>query len=353
MSTETDYYAILGVAPGSEDIVIQAAYRALMRRYHPDKNPSAEAARKTIEINEAYAVLGDPIARAAYDGRRRSSAESAKAKANRPPPPPPPPPSDSASHAASDRVPSYSEEQSRGGLVFASILSGCIVLAVVVSAASSSGVANNTMNVDENLTTTDMDATDMLATDMNATDMSATDMNATAMNVDENLTTTDINTMDMADQAPPDLSRQIQTAVSYSTVEDAAKRVARMIVRGGMASARTYSENCHKAVQSRPSWDGADSCAAFDYAAAYIDGAVSNQGGWPKNGYFDFQSDNQSDDYSAVGAPSYVTNSRLTKVRSAAQSAAAEAFRAEIAKMRAQDGPGQPTPGTSDSNTSE
>ena len=327
-----------------------------MRRYHPDKNPSAEAARKTIEINEAYAVLGNPVARAAYDGRRRSSAESAKAKANQPPPPPPPPSSDSESHAASGRARSHGEERSRGGLVFASILSGCIVLGVIVSAAGSSGVSNNTMNVDENLTTTDMDATDMTAADMNATDMNATDMNApdmnsTAMNVDETLTTTDMNAMDMTDQAPPDLSRQIQTAVSYSTVEDAAKRVARMIVRGGISSARTYSESCHKAVQSRPSWDGADSCAAFDYAAAYIDRAVSNQGGWPKNGYFDFQSDNQSDDYSAVGAPSYVTTSRLSKLRSAAQSAAGEAFRAEVAKMQAQDGPGQPTSATL--NTSE
>jgi DnaJ-class molecular chaperone len=60
---EADHYEVLGVSPDSEDIVIQAAYRALMRRYHPDKNPSADAARKTIEINAAYAVLGDTAAR--------------------------------------------------------------------------------------------------------------------------------------------------------------------------------------------------------------------------------------------------------------------------------------------------
>ena len=41
---------------------------------------------------------------------------------------------------------------------------------------SSNDNANNTMNVDENLTTTDMNATDMNAVDMNATDMNA--MNA-------------------------------------------------------------------------------------------------------------------------------------------------------------------------------
>jgi hypothetical protein len=49
--------------------------------------------------------------------------------------------------------------------------------ALAVSACSSNDNANNTMNVDENVTTTDMNATDMNATDMNATDANMT-MNA-------------------------------------------------------------------------------------------------------------------------------------------------------------------------------
>jgi cellulase/cellobiase CelA1 len=59
--------------------------------------------------------------------------------------------------------------------------------ALAVAACSSNDNANNTMNVDENLTTTDMNATDMNATDMNATDMNAT-MNATDMNAAGNAT---------------------------------------------------------------------------------------------------------------------------------------------------------------------
>jgi curved DNA-binding protein CbpA len=66
-----DHYATLGVSPASDDVVIQAAYRALMRKYHPDTNPSLDAARKATEINAAYAVLGDPGRRAAYDMARR------------------------------------------------------------------------------------------------------------------------------------------------------------------------------------------------------------------------------------------------------------------------------------------
>ena len=62
-----DHYSVLGVTPASEDVVIRAAYRALMRRYHPDADSSAEAAEKAREINEAYRVVSDPDRRARYD----------------------------------------------------------------------------------------------------------------------------------------------------------------------------------------------------------------------------------------------------------------------------------------------
>jgi hypothetical protein len=62
-----DHYSVLGVTPASEDVVIRAAYRALMRRYHPDADPSEEAAERAREINEAYRVLSEPETRARYD----------------------------------------------------------------------------------------------------------------------------------------------------------------------------------------------------------------------------------------------------------------------------------------------
>ena len=54
--------------------------------------------------------------------------------------------------------------------------------ALAVAACSSNNAANNTMNVEENLTTENMGATEMNAPEMNATDMNATDMNAVDMN---------------------------------------------------------------------------------------------------------------------------------------------------------------------------
>jgi hypothetical protein len=66
----SDCYAILGVNPAAEDVVIGAAYRALMRHYHPDTNPDPTAQARAREITAAYAVLRDPVKRAEYDAQR-------------------------------------------------------------------------------------------------------------------------------------------------------------------------------------------------------------------------------------------------------------------------------------------
>ncbi len=64
-----NYYEILGVDRGAEQEVIDAAFRAMMRRYHPDTftGPNAEADRRAKQLNEAYAVLRHPDRRHAYD----------------------------------------------------------------------------------------------------------------------------------------------------------------------------------------------------------------------------------------------------------------------------------------------
>lgn len=67
-----DYYAILGVVPSAEDVVIRAAWKALAQRYHPDRFAGniAEANARMAEINEAYNVLSDSVQRKAYDESR-------------------------------------------------------------------------------------------------------------------------------------------------------------------------------------------------------------------------------------------------------------------------------------------
>jgi len=62
-----DYYAILGVAKHASQDDIQAAYRKLARKYHPDINQAPEAEDRFKEIGEAYEVLKDPEKRQLYD----------------------------------------------------------------------------------------------------------------------------------------------------------------------------------------------------------------------------------------------------------------------------------------------
>ncbi len=65
-----DHYAALGLNPTCDEAVIREVYLALMREYHPDKNPSLAAAERARAITAAYAVLGDPDKRLSYDERR-------------------------------------------------------------------------------------------------------------------------------------------------------------------------------------------------------------------------------------------------------------------------------------------
>ena len=59
----TDPHKVLQVLPSAEPEVVQAAYRALSSKYHPDRDGSSYAARRMREINEAYAQLRAPAAR--------------------------------------------------------------------------------------------------------------------------------------------------------------------------------------------------------------------------------------------------------------------------------------------------
>lgn len=72
-----DHYRTLNVAPDAEAEVVRAAYLALMRKHHPDRagdDPGVQG--RAQEISAAFAVLGDPHRRAAYDRQRRVASPS-------------------------------------------------------------------------------------------------------------------------------------------------------------------------------------------------------------------------------------------------------------------------------------
>jgi curved DNA-binding protein CbpA len=73
MAEPFDAYKVLQVDSEAEDEVIQAAYRRLARKYHPDLATGPEAAQRMAAINAAWELIGEPAARAVYDRARASS----------------------------------------------------------------------------------------------------------------------------------------------------------------------------------------------------------------------------------------------------------------------------------------
>ena len=67
-TSESDYYEVLGVAPSASAEEIRRAYHKRAFQCHPDRNhKSKKAHEKMRELNEAYAILSDPIKRREYD----------------------------------------------------------------------------------------------------------------------------------------------------------------------------------------------------------------------------------------------------------------------------------------------
>jgi curved DNA-binding protein CbpA len=69
-----DYYSLLGVPRGASPTDIKNAYRKMVFRYHPDRNPDdRDAADKFKLVLDAYETLSDGAKRAMYDQATRST----------------------------------------------------------------------------------------------------------------------------------------------------------------------------------------------------------------------------------------------------------------------------------------
>jgi len=69
MASPRSLYDVLNVAPEAEPVVVEAAYKALIKKYHPDQAVEMPVSKDATAINEAFAILKDPAKRADYDHR--------------------------------------------------------------------------------------------------------------------------------------------------------------------------------------------------------------------------------------------------------------------------------------------
>lgn len=83
------YYAALRVSADADAAAIKAAYRRRAMELHPDRNASSDATKQFQLLNEAYAVLANPAARAEYDTMAVEASEDSTTAAREVPEPMP------------------------------------------------------------------------------------------------------------------------------------------------------------------------------------------------------------------------------------------------------------------------
>lgn len=295
MIYDPDHYKILGVAYDSDDVVIQAAYKALMRKYHPDTNTDSDANMRAQAFNAAFAVLGDPARRAAYDASRATHGNAASPPPQGDPPPPPAPPR---------AVPKPFGFPMRLPANKAPWIIAVVVVLVLIVATSGSQRPYRASN----------DATDVPATAAITTAASAPPLPGVP-NASPSLAGQDGNFL-QAVPAPSSLPFAA-SPVDFDDISGAAVKFDEVLEKRGIIGARAFSKSCHKSLEANPTWSAADRCTAFDIGAAHFDAEVAKtaNGAIPQDKYFRFKDDNARDTYTQLGAYPYSVTDRIDNIR--------------------------------------
>jgi curved DNA-binding protein CbpA len=80
MPSYNAHYKTLQVSTDADTEVIEAAYKALIKKHHPDRHPAGPSAGERVasDLNRAWHVLRDPDRRAAYDAEEKARQERHK-----------------------------------------------------------------------------------------------------------------------------------------------------------------------------------------------------------------------------------------------------------------------------------
>jgi DnaJ-class molecular chaperone len=75
-SSPLDYYKLLGVSYQATPAEIKRAYRASMKRSHPDTSSPEyreQAEERARELNEAFRILSSPVSKQRYDNQLKAA----------------------------------------------------------------------------------------------------------------------------------------------------------------------------------------------------------------------------------------------------------------------------------------
>lgn len=333
-----DYYDVLGVSPQSDEVVIKAAFKALMLKYHPDHNKSPGATERAAKINEAFKAIGTKENRAAYDAAQaRNSAPPPSPPPSPPPPPPRPPASPPRPSPPPPRAAPRPRAQARIPSSWLANLRGIAVIFLLVGVVRAVIMVSNRGNVSLSS-----------ATVSSSIDTITSSPNPKAVRTERSSKNSLVDHMEMAPSPGDKLSalplvNSSPTAVPLSPpsvdfrlLEGAAMTFAKVLNREGVWGARDWSQSCHQRVRSAPSWSRADRCAAFDYAARYMDLGMVKAAGIRPNTYFAYQAQNQADNYREVaGDQIYSVADRLRQISTAVEPLTYDAVKSGIQQREA------------------
>lgn len=216
-------YQVLNVSPDAEPEVIEAAYKILMKKYHPDRQTGGQD--RAAELNQAFNILRDPQRRARHD-----SEEKARRFPLQPdglPDPQRAAPSLSP-QATAIRHPPVGDRRNRGGLIAV----GAVLLGVLAAAFA---IAREPSGL-------------------------------TAQAIGKRVQAAAEQVQDATDGDAPISSQRIEDAVA------ALDRVRALYGPNGIAA---YSDACFEAQSRTEDIRDFDFCVAFDHAASiYVDEAT-------------------------------------------------------------------------------
>lgn len=299
-----DPYEVLGVPDDAGTAIIRHAYRAMMRKYHPDLNSDEHAAASARAVNEAYRLLRDPTSRARCDQDRKRLRQF--------------PRDQYAAHFPRivARVDPRNKLMQRdwdvrhAGLPFLAFI---LISAALLTAAVTSGIFDPEVISFPNTEKSRADLGQSHSIDVMIAKFVENDPASSAASSEAR---TDIQTKASEEQQFSDK----ESSLSLSDVAESSGKFAEVSLKSGMVGAEHYSMNCHWNLKLSPSLRDADRCASFDYTAAYVDTDVARSTHSARNAYFQLHNKLQQEDYRLNGVPVYAAEERITDIRNAVRS---------------------------------